>query len=223
MTPRILISGSDESRVHYENAVVQSGGTFESYYLPPLDDSFDALILCGGNDIAPHRYGQENTDCVDLDEARDEREIALLQMYLEAKKPILGICRGMQLINVVLGGDLKQDIGEVLHFFHSHQEKPDYKAHPVRTTEKSLMRKLYGDVFTVNSFHHQALDHLGTGLQATALSESGLIEAVEHKNLPILGVQWHPEQLCWEKSRVDAADGAPIFHWFISLCANHIS
>lgn len=220
MTPRILISGSNESRVYYENAVVQSGAEFESYYLPPLDDGFDALILCGGNDIAPHHYGQENIHCVEIDERRDEREIALLQMYLKAQKPVLGICRGMQLINVVLGGDLKQDIGEVLHLFHSHQEEPDYKIHPVSTVDGSVLRKLYGEVFTVNSFHHQALDHLGTGLLATAFSEGGLIEAVEHDELPILGVQWHPERLCWRKSRADASDGAPIFHWFISQCAN---
>ena len=220
MTPRILISGSDESRFPYENAVLQSGGTSESYYLPPLDDSFDALILCGGNDIAPHRYGQENTHSVDLDEARDEREIALLQMYLKAQKPILGICRGMQLINVVLGGSLKQDIGDPLHFFHSQWDKPDYKVHPVCTAEESLLRKLYGEVFTVNSLHHQALDRLGEGLRATAFSEGGIVEAVEHGSLPILGVQWHPERLCCQMRRPDAEDGAPIFQWFTAVCKN---
>ena len=219
MTPRILISGCNESRFNYENAVIQCGGTPESYYLPPLDLSCDGLLLCGGNDVAPEFYAEENISCQELDTQRDRIELELCRKYLEQGKPILGICRGMQLMNVALGGSLQQDIGPRLHLFHSSWEKPDYRVHPVCAEKDSILGQLYGESFPVNSCHHQALKELGKGLKATAWAESGIVEAVEHESLPVLAVQYHPEQMCFLKSRPDTADGSGIFRWFLSACS----
>ena len=160
MQPKILISGCNESRFLYENAVIQCGGRFQSYYCPPLDDSCDGLILCGGNDVSPEFYGQGTQFCGELDRKRDLAEMALFRSSVEQKKPVLGICRGMHLINVALGGDLKQDIGEYLHLFHSAWKEPDFRVHPIRTKEGCLLRDAYGETFMVNSCHHQAVDHL---------------------------------------------------------------
>ena len=220
MQPRILISGVKKSRFDYENAVSQCGGIPESYYLPPMDLSCDGLILCGGPDVAPCYYGQSNLACGELDEERDRIEMELLRAYVELKKPVLGVCRGLQLINVALGGDLKQDIGEYLHLFHSAWGEPDYRVHPIRAKEGSALRDAYGESFMVNSCHHQAIDHLGTGLHAVAWAESGIIEAVEHESLPVSAVQFHPEQMCFLKKRADTVDGSLIFKRFLETCAH---
>ena len=218
---RILISGCDESRFDYENAVVQCGGAAESYYCPPLDLSCDGLILCGGNDVSPFFYGQSSLFCEEPDIKRDKIEMELFRSYMELNKPVLGICRGMQLINVALGGDLKQDIGDYLHLFHSKWNEPDYRIHPVRTKEGSVLRDVYGETFMVNSCHHQAIDHLGTGLRAVAWAESGIIEAVEHENHPVFAVQFHPEKMCFLKRRMDTADGAFLFQRFLEICGQN--
>ena len=219
MHPRILISGCNESRILYETAVTQCGGVAISHYCPPMDLSCDGLLLCGGNDIAPHFYGQENIACKEPDEHRDEIEIALVKAYAAAGKPILGICRGLQILNVALGGDLLQDIGENQHIFHCHWDGPLDKIHPIAVQDGSILCGLYGMRPMVNTLHHQALCHLGTGLHATAWSESGIIEAAEHDSLPILGVQWHPERMSFLRRRPDTVDGAAVFQWFVNETA----
>lgn len=216
MRPRILISGSDSSRLNYENAVANAGGEPCSFYLPPVDGSYDALLLAGGGDIAPERFGQADAGSTDIDPARDEVEFALTRLYLAAGKPILGICRGHQVLNVVLGGTLIQDIGDPLHLFHTWKEGAPDRLHPVHTCEGSFLYDMYGPVFPVNSFHHQAVDRLGEGLKAAAWSESGLVEALEHTTLPVRSLQWHPERMSYALRRADTVDGAPLFDWFIA-------
>ena len=216
MKPRILISGSNGNRDNYINAVVGAGGEAYDFYLPPLDGSYDALLLAGGEDVHPSRFGQENTASGEMDLARDEAEFALFQLYLEQKKPILGICRGHQLINIALGGDLLQDIGDPLHLFHTRGDLPDDRIHPVHTCEGSFLYSYYGEAFPTNSSHHQVVNKVGDGLKAVAWSESGLIEALEHTSLPIRCVQWHPERMSYAKRRPDTVDGSPIFDWLIA-------
>ena len=216
MRPRILISGSDGSLSNYENAILGAGGEPYSFYLPPLDDSYDALLLCGGDDIDPSRFGQENTASHGIDLARDEVEFTLAKLYLASGKPILGICRGHQLLNVVLGGTLLQDIGDPLHLYHTRGDLPDDRIHPIHTCEGSFLYNAYGPVFPVNSSHHQVVDQIGEGLKVTAWSESGLAEALEHTSLPVRSVQWHPERMSYALRRADAVDGAPLFDWFIA-------
>lgn len=216
MAPRILISGSNDSRANYENAVLQAGGDPCSFYLPPLDDSYDALLLCGGDDVDPAYFGQENTASRGIDADRDRVELVLARMYLDAGKPILGICRGHQLLNIVLGGTLIQDIGDPLHLFHTRGDLPDDRIHPVRALEGSFLYKCYGPVFPVNSSHHQVVDRIGKGLKPVAWAESNMVEALQHKTLPVRCVQWHPERMSYANRRMDTVDGAPMFDWLIA-------
>jgi len=93
------------------------------------------------------------------------------------------------------------------------------KVHALRTAEGSILRELYGEVFTSNSYHHQAVDRLGKGLRPTAWAEAGFVEAVEHESLPIFGVQFHPERMTGELLRPDAVDGGALFARFLQLCS----
>lgn len=157
----------------------------------------DGLLLTDGNeDINPGRYGDlvdasyggESWYSYPFSYTRDSMEIALCRAFLEAKKPIMGIGRGMHIINVVLGGKLHQDIAAQLQ-----KEHPAGVKHQIAITGGSDLDKLMGGEAEVNSYHHQTIKTLGQGLEAAAYSEDGLIEAVWHKSLPVFGVQWNPE------------------------------
>ncbi len=149
---------------------------------------WDALLLPGGGDLEPWRYGQENTASRGLEPERDEAEFRLLQDFMAAGKPVLGVCRGLQTINVFFGGTLLQDIPG-----HGAVEGTD-RLHAVRTTPSPLGR-LFGEELTVNSAHHQAADRLGNGLRAVQWAGDGVVEALCHERLPVWAVQWHPERL----------------------------
>ena len=129
--------------------------------------------------------------------------------------PVFGICRGIQSINVLCGGSLHQHMPETP--VHRSGTKEDL-VHPVTATPESLLGKLYGEKFCVNSFHHQAVNVLGDGLRATAFWENTYIEAFEHESLPIYGFQFHPERMCCSHARPDTVDGTKIFEYFIGLC-----
>lgn len=161
-------------------------------------DDCDALLLPGGCDVNPRRYGQDATRTESIDNARDICELALLQRFLDEGKPILGICRGIQLINVALGGTLRQHI-----YGHSRLDGAD-RTHIVRTDD-ALLRALYGECFTVNSAHHQCVARLGDGLRASAWAADGTVEALRHETLPVFAVQWHPERLGEEGDRLLSA------------------
>ncbi|WP_419843091.1 gamma-glutamyl-gamma-aminobutyrate hydrolase family protein [Candidatus Poriferisodalis sp.] len=133
---------------------------------------------------------------------RDAFEIALLDAAISNDLPVLGICRGPQLINIAAGGTLHQHLPE--HAFTDGP--PDATPHTVTTTPGSRLRQLYGPELAVNSLHHQAVDQLGDGYLATAHSPDGIIEGIEHEALPILAVQWHPELMA--DARAD-----PCFRW----------
>ena len=149
---------------------------------------WDALLLPGGGDLEPRRYGQENTASRGLEPERDEAELRLLQDFTAAGKPVLGVCRGLQTINVFFGGTLLQDIPG-----HGAVEGAD-RLHAVRTAPSPL-RRLFGERLTVNSAHHQAADRLGSGLRAVQWAGDGVVEALCHERLPVWAVQWHPERL----------------------------
>lgn len=151
-------------------------------------DGCDALLLPGGGDLDPARYGQENRGSLDIDPERDALEFALVQQALEKGLPILGICRGSQLLNVFFGGTLHQDIPD-----HRATEEGD-RLHPSRA-EDPMLRSLYGEEFIINSSHHQAVDRPGVGLRPVQWAPDGTVEAIRHETLPVFGVQWHPERL----------------------------
>lgn len=156
----------------------------------------DGLMLVGGGDLDPMRYGAvPHPKSTRVNLARDDAEMALLDEALQQRLPILGICRGLQLLNVALGGTLHQHVPDVVgHERHSGGDgifkRHDVHLHPRCVLSRSLSRT----TLEVSSLHHQAIDRLGTGLTPCAWSDDGLIEAVELEGHPFtVGVQWHPE------------------------------
>lgn len=164
----------------------------------------DGLLLTGGEDVHPRRYGQELLfdSCV-ISEPRDEFEFALAGEFLKTGKPVLGICRGCQLLNVLLDGTLIQDLPNQAGIVHHAQTFPaDRPAHEVQLRKDSRVARCFGStMIEVNSTHHQAVEKIGGGLRVTGWSEEGIVEAFEHRTHPhLMGVQWHPERLASERN-----------------------
>lgn len=199
-------------RCSYVNAVYRAGGT--PILIPPFDSTthlneyielVDALVLSGGEDVAPASYGEDKViELENINPDRDKWEISLFKEAYKAEIPILGICRGMQLINVSLGGSLYQDIDHQLNCEFSHlpldlekRENLEYVNHKVNIIKDTRLDDiLYSDQLNVNSHHHQAIKKIAENLTVSARSECGIIEAVENKDSTFLmGVQWHPEDL----------------------------
>lgn len=173
------------------------------------------LLLPGGYDSDPSLYGQPNIASRNVDWNRDLAELALVRRFAAAKKPILGVCRGHQLLNFAFGGDLIQDIATK----ENHVEIDDVdQLHPTAIAADSFLAPLYGAGAVVTSAHHQAVGRLGEGFRAVQWTADGVVEAMEHSLLPILGVQWHPERQAFARKRDGAADGARLFVYFKSLC-----
>ena len=156
---------------------------------------FDGLLVLGGGDIHPSLYGQLPIAApgYGVDARVDETEIALVRSAAASGLPIMGICRGMQVINVAFGGTLIQDLGpDSIHQVHT--EAPGMSDHDVAIRPDTLLASALGPgSVRVRSGHHQAVQDLGIGMLATAEAPDGLIEAIEHEDHWILGVQWHPE------------------------------
>ena len=161
--------------------------------------SVDGLLLTGGPDVDPLLYGQARDPQagLKLSPRRDRWEMALLKAALERDMPVLAICRGMQLLNVVLGGTLHQDIGTSVENAREHEQptSPTTPDHPVKIEKGSPLFALIGrEEIQVNSTHHQAVDVLGEGLAVWGRSPDGIIEVIG-RDLLVIGVQWHPELL----------------------------
>lgn len=214
--PRVLISTGGGDPANYLAAVAAAGGEGTAAYLPAGDGGWDGLLLAGGGDPDPALFGRKNRGSRDIDRARDRAELALLDAFLGAGKPVLAVCRGHQLANIWAGGTLLQDLGAVRGAFHRWDGAD--RLHPVRAAPGSLLYRLYGPLFTVNSAHHQALGRLGRGIRATAWSESGVVEGLEHERLPLVGVQFHPERLTGALARPGAVDGGAVFERFLRRC-----
>ena len=212
MSPRILISTGGGDAANYLAALAAAGGAGDARYLPAPDLGYDGLLLAGGGDVDPALFGQENRGSRGIDRARDRAELALLDAFCGAGKPVLAVCRGHQVVNVWLGGGLIQDLGPGLVPFHQKEEGD--QVHLVQAEKGTLLHQLYGPVFPANSSHHQGLGPLGRGLRATAWAEDGVVEAVEHEALPILSVQFHPERM----TGPDTVDGGALFRIFLDLC-----
>jgi len=216
LKPRILLSTGGGNAANYLAAVEAAGGRGTARYLPTPDLSYDGLVLTGGGDMDPALFGQEDRGSRGVDRARDRAELALLDAFCGADKPVLAICRGHQVANVWLGGGLVQDLGPELVPFHQREDRD--QVHLVRAAEGSLLHRLYGPVFPVNSRHHQGLGRMGRGLAVTAWSEGGVAEAAAHAALPLISVQFHPERMTGALARPDTVDGGKIFQAFLELC-----
>jgi putative glutamine amidotransferase len=165
-----------------------------------LMENAAGLILTGGGDIASELYGEEPTaDLLEVDPDRDTMEMRALELALERGLPILGVCRGMQVLNVYFGGTLYQDLPSQYGDATDHEQSGPWgeHQHEVRLTDGSLLHGILGvfEPLRTNSYHHQAVKDLGAGLTCTARSEDGLIEGIEATGHDwVVGVQWHPER-----------------------------
>ncbi|MDR2810811.1 MAG: gamma-glutamyl-gamma-aminobutyrate hydrolase family protein [Tannerellaceae bacterium] len=192
----------------YVQSVLQAGGT--PLLIPVLTDltalttivnQLDALLLSGGADLNPLYWGEEPIPQLgEVDAIRDEYDLILLRLAFRQGLPILGICRGHQLINVAFGGSLYQDIAaqhEGGSLKHSQASAREWPSHTVTLTDRNskLYAILKNDKVLANSFHHQAVKELAPGFVATAFSADHINEAMEHPEYPILSVQWHPETM----------------------------
>ena len=198
----------------YVDAVIRAGGV--PLIIPFSTDKeviisqaqlIDGLILSGGHDISPYNYGQEPSQKIgETFPERDTYEMILLEESKKRNIPILGICRGFQLINVAAGGTLYQDLslipGNILK--HNQVSNPTLKTHKVEIKENSFISSIFGKETMVNSFHHQVINKVANDFIVVAKASDGVVEAIEHKTYKFLvAVQWHPEMLAvnCEKAR----------------------
>ncbi|SDJ63610.1 gamma-glutamyl-gamma-aminobutyrate hydrolase family protein [Nonomuraea jiangxiensis] len=199
----------------YVEQVVRAGG--QPVVLPPAGDPgpvvsrLDGLVLAGGGDIDPARYGEPPHDRTGyVREFRDEAEFTVLRAALDAGLPFLGVCRGMQVLNVALGGSLHQHLPDVVGH-QGHSPEPGRFGHlPVTPRPGTRLAKALGtDPVTVPHYHHQAIDRLAPGLAVAATAEDGTIEAVEPDSGGfVMAVQWHPE----------AAADCALFEALVAAC-----
>lgn len=178
-------------------------------------ERFDGLLLSGGADVHPSLYGAALNGSVDPDIASDRSDLAYLDAARTLGMPVLGICKGLQIINVAFGGTLHQDIWSD---DGNHPARPDCSIeaadafladrHEVTLTEGSLIADVVGaQTLITNSLHHQAADHIGDELLVTGRAADGTVEVLEHPDGRLLAVQWHPERM--------AESGWPLFRWLV--------
>ena len=190
----------------YTDAVRRAGGI--PVVVPHLDedeiddllDIADAVLISGGQDMDPAVYGQDNTASWKTARRSDEFDIAVARAAIDRGLPILGVCRGAQVLNVALGGDLRQEVQEERSTVHptypEMRPEPRDHRHTVEVREGSRLSEIYAaGPLTVNSLHHQAIGALGSGLVTAATAPDGVIEAVEGESVDAVAVQWHPEML----------------------------
>jgi putative glutamine amidotransferase len=205
----------------YADAVAAAGGV--PLLLPPAGPTdrdgaassvvgaLNGLVLSGGGDIDPARYGADrDPQCGPPRADRDGWELALVRVALERDVPVLAICRGVQVLNVALGGDIVQHLPDLVGHDDHCPVKGQMAWHHVNTAEGSRVAGLLGARTSVATYHHQAVGRLGDSLTATAWTDDGTVEALEHDHASwAVGVQWHPE----------AHDGAALFAGFVGACA----
>jgi len=207
----------------YVAAVERAGGI--PVMLPALLDEealqrararLDGLLLTGGADIDPQRFnGRMHPTVYGVDALRDETEIALVRLAVKSDWPFLGICRGIQVINVALGGSLYTHLPEQLGALVDHRSEE--RGHDVRLAPESRLAQSLGrETLQVNSYHHQGIERLAPGLRAIGWAPDGLIEAVEVTGHPFgLGVQWHPER------RLNHPEHLALFQALVEVAARH--
>jgi putative glutamine amidotransferase len=204
----------------YGMAIWQSGGI--AHLLPCSTGAagdrglrgLDGLLLTGGGDVDPRHYGQApSPDIGGVDADRDDWEMALVHQALGLGMPVLGVCRGCQVLNVALGGTLIQHLPAHSSLPHLVVERESL-VHTVHIEACTQLLAVEGaDQIGVNSVHHQAVAEIGDGLRATAWAEDGTVEAIEHLTHTAIGVQWHPENL------LDHAPHLALFEWLVEQAA----
>ncbi len=208
----------------YIQAVEQAGGiplilpfTENCDLLPRMSAHADGFLFPGGFDMDPAYFNEAPLPGLGrVDKELDVFQLAAFETAMEKKVPVLGICRGAQLINVALGGSLFQDIGSQFSTpVLDHMQKQIHLGtdHPVEVNPESRLYEMFGQRIMVNSRHHQSVKEPGQELRITATSKDGVVEALEHTRLPIDLVQWHPELMMLDNQAM-----APLFDAFINAC-----
>ena len=219
MALRIAIPVLSDQFENYLNALSACGGEGRLIFTPEDADpaSFDGLLLPGGADVDPACYHETVHGAVNTNPDLDRLQLAVLDRYYKAGKPIFGICRGHQLLNVYFGGTLIQDLPTSGTHAWDREHEAD-RVHGNRAND-SWISGLYGNSFSTNSAHHEAVERLGKGLVVDMWSDDGVVEAMHHENMRIFSVQWHPERMCLKHKREDTVDGSKVIRFFMDLCS----
>lgn len=181
-----------------------------------LVEKLDAVLLSGGHDVNPLLWNEEPYKKLSgILPKRDKFDFLLIKSAYEQKKPIMGICRGCQILNVYFGGSLWQDIDEHVEFYIKHKQQAAYNeaTHSIQVEKKSGLYHILGDKVLVNSYHHMAIKNPGAGFEVTARAQDGIIEMIENFSSDsfMFGVQWHPEMLSERNTKMQEP-----FNYFVS-------
>lgn len=207
--PSVVIAGRSEDTQNYQKMLEKLGIPNHTLLLPEAADHATHLLLPGGGDITPAFFGQTDHGSRNVDTELDILQLQFLSRFVEQKKPVLGICKGLQLINIHFGGDITQHIDTA----GSHKWIGRDQFHSVFHCDlgrRDFFYQLYGNSAKVNSAHHQAVNRTGDGLIPVCRAADNVIEGLVHTALPILAVQWHPE-------RLPEGGGESLFSYFFSL------
>ena len=213
---KIFIYGDIETLINYANAIEGCGAKPIFSTDIKLACTCDGLLLAGGGDVDPEFYGEKCTASTNIEQKRDIDEIELIKLFTEMRLPILGICRGLQIINVAFGGTLWQHIDTAPT--HVWSEETGDKTHDILAEKNSFLSPIYGSKFSTNSAHHQGIKKIADGFSVSAHCSDGIIEAIQCCEKNIYALQFHPERMCFKKKRSDTVDGSKIFNFFLSKC-----
>mgnify|MGYP000667718868 CR=1 FL=1 len=201
---KIVILGRKSQTGNYETFFRKLPARIVTTLVPGEAASCDALILPGGGDITPAFFGERSKGSRSVDTELDILQFQALDTAVAAGIPVIGICKGMQVINVAFGGTITQDLPTATRPRYENGDQ----YHKTLISESSCLHELYGREMTVNSAHHQGVARLGNDLLAIQwCPDDGCVEALIHEHLPILGLQWHPERL---DAAVSGVDGSPV-------------
>lgn len=207
--PHVAILGRSQDTQNYETALNRLEISHQTTLDPEEASSASHLLLPGGGDIAPILFGQTDHGSRQIDTELDILQLKALSLFVELKKPVLGICKGLQIINIYFGGNIIQHIDTADRHKWTGKDQKHYVYHST-LNRSDFFYELYGNSTLVNSAHHQAVDHLGDGLICACRADDNVIEGLFHISLPLFAVQWHPERI-WEQG------GESLFRYFISL------
>lgn len=193
-SPLVAIAGRTEHTHNYEEAL----RSLEIPFLTTLNAEESAqashLLIPGGGDITPAFFGQQNNGSHNIDTELDILQIQALTLFMEQKKPVLGVCKGLQIINVHQGGSIIQNIDTADRHKWTGQDQYHHVYHSA-LSRTDFFYQLYGSGTLVNSAHHQSVGELGRDLVCVCRAGDNVIEGISHKSLPVIAVQWHPERI----------------------------